>query len=192
MTTTNSNITERSRLNNILHISLLEILGETQTQEFLGQNYEIPVSPSTLHNSLVNTFGALSSSGIEHRIGQAFFRHFIKWMGSDLGFFQSSYKLLPVKNKIIIGFKILSDLYARIFEDKLRIAEDESGYQLQVGNEFPPSDRITYYGCNFIIGFLKEFMSWMGNGKVYAVNEKECRIKGSAFCIFIIGKVPLE
>jgi predicted hydrocarbon binding protein len=113
-------------------------------------------------------------------------------MGSGMGFFQLTYKLLPVKQKVLTGFKTMSAVYGRIFSQKVDFFEDESVYQLQIGSEKSLNEPVGYYGCDFVTGFVKEYMSWVGNGKVYEVNEKECRSNGHDHCIYQISKVPLD
>jgi hypothetical protein len=192
LTTTNPIETERLRYNEILKIALLEILGETQAQNLLGQSRNIRISPSNLHLKLEKTYGNPQNKGIEHRVGQACFRYYLQRMGSEIGLFQPSYKLLPVKQKVLTGLLTMSGVYERIFNDKIHFSEDESGYQLQIGSEKSVPEPVEYYGCDITNGFIKEFLSWVGSGKIYEVNEKECRTNGHDHCIYHISKVPLD
>lgn len=192
MTTTNPIETERSILNELLQIALVEILGETQTQHLLSQNNKTRISLSRLHQQLEKAYGNPSNKGIEHRVGQACFRYFLQRMGSVMGFFQPAYKLSPVKQKVLVGFNAMSEVCSRIFDEKIHIFEDKSAYQLEIGSEKSLHEPVGYYGCDFVVGFIKEFMAWVGNGKVYEVNEKECRSNGHDHCIYQISKVPLD
>ncbi len=165
MTTTNPIETERSRYNEILKIALVEILGETQAQHLLGQNKNTRISPSNLHLQLEEIYGNPQNKGIEHRVGQACFRYYLQRMGSEMGFFQPSYKLLPVKQKVLTGLHTMSGVYERIFNDRIHFSEDISAYQVKIGNEESVHEPVEYYGCDIITGFIKEFMSWVGSGK---------------------------
>ena len=192
MTTTKLNGMERSQLNEILYLALIEILGEKQTQDLLGQDASHLISLSNLHEKLIKTFGCSSSKGIEHRVGQSCFRHFLKRMGSEMGFFQSAFKLFPIKKKILTGFHTMSEVYGRNFNDRIQFTDSGVTYQLKVGNDQSLPVQPLCNGCDLMTGFIKEFMAWVGNGKVYEVNECECRMEGYGYCIFNIGKVPLD
>jgi hypothetical protein len=192
LTTINAIDTERSRINDILQIALVEILGETQTQYLLDQNKETRISLTRLHQRLEEVYSNPSGKGIEHRVGQACFRYFLQRMGSEMGFFQSTFKLLPIKQKVLTGLNAMSGVGSRIFNEKIQFNEKDSSYQLQIGGKKPFDRPVGYYGCDFVVGFIKEFMAWVGNGKVYEVNEKECRSKGHDHCIYQISKVPLD
>lgn len=192
MTTTNLNGMDRSQLNDILHLALIEILGEKQTQEFLGQGGSTAIPLANLHEQLKKAYGISSSKGIEHRVGEACFRHFLKNLGVEMGFFTSDFKLFPINKKVMNGINTLSEIYRRNFNDTIQLMDVGPTYQLKVGNNHSPMDQTAYNGCDIMAGFIKEFMAWVGNGKVYEVNEKECRGKGNGYCIISIGKVPLD
>ena len=192
MTTTKLNGMERSQLNDILHMALIEILGEKQTLDFLGQDGTIAISIPNLHEQLIKAYGIPSSRGIEHRVGEACFRHFLKKMGFELGFFTPDFKLFPIKKKVLTGIHTMSEVYGRNFNDRIQLLDIGPTYQLKVGNNHSLTEPAVCNGCGLVTGFMKEFMAWLGNGKVYEVTENECRREGYGYCIFNIGKVPLD
>ena len=192
MTTNKLNGMERSQLNDILQLALTEILGEKQTLDLLNQDVSSSITIPNLHEQLIKMYGRSSSKGIEHRIGEACFRHFIKRMGFEMGFFQSAFKLYPIKKKILTGFNTMSEIYGSHFDDRIQFTDTGAIYQLKVGNDLSPVEKTVYNGCDMMTGFIKEFMAWVGNSKVYEVNENECRRNGYRYCIFNIGKVPLD
>lgn len=192
MTTTKQNGMERSQLNDILHLALIEILGEKKTMDLLGQDGSTFISLTILHEQLIKVYGISSSKGIEHRVGEACFRHFLKRMGFKMGFFRSAFKLFPIKDKVLTGIHTMSEVYGRNFDDRIEFSDNGTTYELKIGKDHTPLEPTVYKGCDIMSGFIKEFMAWVGNGKVYEVDENECRSKGDVYCILNISKVPLD
>lgn len=180
----------QSTLIDILWTALVEILGENEAGSLKGLRERSSISLTELHQQLNTKFDHPCCNGIEQRIGQACFRIFVKRMGGDVGFFESTFKLLPFKRKVSTGLGLLAEIYQVNFKEAARFNEEDSGYKLMIGN--PKGINRQYYGCDLIQGFLREYMSWAGSGKVYELNEIECRQNGHEVCIYQIGKVPLE
>jgi hypothetical protein len=175
----------------IVRNSILEILGEKQAAEL--HNFQNSLNPDIeeIHLKLGDMLGKVSAIGIEQRIGQAGFRYFLAQLGSELGFFLPTLKLLPTRQKTIKGFGILSDFYRRVNNEEVEFTETGADYQLKMQKE-ADNDTKQYFGCHFLIGFIQEYMAWVGNGKFFLVFESECRSNGYINCIYNISKIPFD
>lgn len=175
----------------IINESIHEILGEVQAAQIIPVPDREHQTLSEIHSRLNDYFGEPVSNGIEQRIGEAGFRIFLSHLGEQSGFFAANYKFLPVRQKFIAGLNLLAGLYRENLDEDAIVLETEQAYQLRLGGN-PGITVHQYRGCEFIKGFLREFGSWAGCGKVFQVDDVECREDGFAQCVYNITKVPLE
>jgi hypothetical protein len=177
--------------NSILRNSILEILGEKQAAELY--NYQFSSNPSIgkLHSRLGEMMGNPSALGVEQRIGQAGFRNFLTQMGEELGLFLPALKFLPTRQKTINGFGILTDFYRKLNDEQVVFSESNLEYHLIMYSK-TKENLNQYRGCHFLTGFIKEYMTWVGSGKIFQVLESECRSNGDLNCIYNISKVPFD
>jgi hypothetical protein len=177
--------------NSILRNSILEILGEKQAAELFNSQFSPNPNIAETHSRLVEMLGNPSALGVEQRIGQAGFRYFLAQMGYELGLFLPSLKLLPTEQKTIKGFSILTDFYQKVNNEKVVFTETDLEYHLIITKETENTLK-QYHGCRFLIGFIQEYMAWVGSGRIFLVVESECRSNGHKNCIYNINKMPFE
>lgn len=190
---------ENSEINNfitnqwnfIVRNSIFEILGEKQAAELYNFQFSSIPNIGDFHSRLGEMLGNPSNLGVEQRIGQAGYRHFLAQMGSDLGFFLPTVKLLPTRQKTLKGFGILADFYQKVNNEEVEFTETDVEYHIKIQKE-ADNDSKKYFGCHFLIGFIQEYMAWVGNGKNFQVIESECRSNGYINCIYNISKVPFD
>jgi len=176
---------------NIVQNSIVEILGEDQAAIVINLNNQNQLSIVDIHKQLMELIGDICTIGIEQRIGEAGFRNFLSKLGEDSGFFTSSIKFLPIRQKFVAGLKILAGLYREKMNEDAVVLETAQAYQIRLGgNPVKPGQH--YLGCTFVTGFLKEYGAWAGCGKVFQVIEVECRRQGFSHCVYNISKIPLE
>jgi hypothetical protein len=177
--------------NSILRNSILEILGEKQAAELYNYQFSSYPSIGKLHSRLGEMLGNPSALGVEQRIGQVGFRHFLTQMGEELGLFLPALKLLPARQKTINGFGILTDFYHKLNDEQVVFSETGVEYHLNIHSKTEKNSK-QYHGCHFLTGFIKEYMTWVGSGKIFQVMESECRSNGDMNCIYNISKVPFD
>jgi predicted hydrocarbon binding protein len=175
----------------IIQNSIVEILGEDQAALVNNLKNQNQISIENIHNRLEELIGDISATGIEQRIGEAGFRVFLSKLGDDTGLFASTIKFLPVRQKFIAGLKILAGLYLEQMKEDAVVLETAQAYQIRLGGD-PVIIGQHFPGCTFVTGFLKEYGAWAGCGKVFQVNEVECRRQGFSHCVYNISKIPLE
>lgn len=177
--------------NSILRNSIIEILGEKQAAELYYSQSSPNPNIDKLHSRLGEMLGKPSALGVEQRIGQAGFRHFLTQMGHELGLLLPPMKLLPTRQKTIKGFGILADFYQKLNTEQVIFSETNEEYRLIIHNKTEEKSK-QYHGCHFLTGFIKEYMTWVGNGKIFLVKESDCRSNGDMNCIYNISKVPFD
>ncbi len=177
--------------NSMLHNSILEILGEKQTAELYHSQFSSNPNIGKLHSRLGEMLGNPSALGVEQRIGQTGFRYFLTQMGEELGLFLPALKLLPTRQKTIKGFGILTDFYRKLNDEQVVFSESNLEYHLIIHSKTKEISK-QYHGCHFLTGFIKEYMTWVGSGKIFQVIESECRSNGDMNCIYNISKVPFD
>ncbi len=177
--------------NSILRNSILEILGEKQAAELYNSQYSRNPNIGEIHSRLGKILGNPSALGVEQRIGQAGFRCFLNQMGDPLGLFLPALRLLPTRQKTINGFGILTDFYRKLIDEQVEFSESNLEYHLIIHSKTEENSN-HYHGCHFLTGFIKEYMTWVGSGKIFQVLESECRSNGDMNCIYNISKVPFD
>ena len=175
----------------ILRNSVIEILGEKQAAELYNSQFSPNPTIGEIHSRLGEMLGNLSALGVERRIGQAGFRYFLGQMGDELGLFLPTLKLLPTRQKTIKGFGILTDFYQNVNNEKVVFTETDAEYRLIIKKEADKYSK-QYHGCHFLMGFIQEYMVWVGSGRNFLVMESECRSNGHNSCIYNISKIPFD
>jgi hypothetical protein len=175
----------------ILHNSIIEILGVKQAAELFNLQFSPDPGVEELHSRLKGMLGYPTVLGVEQRIGQAGFRYFLTQMGNDLGLFSPALKLLPARQKTIKGFGILSNFFQKMNDELIELSETDTEYHVIIHSKLE-NHSSKYHGCHFLIGFIKEYMAWIGSGRVFMVAESECRSDGYKNCIYNIRKDPFD
>ena len=177
--------------NSILRNAVIEIVGEKQAAELYNSQFSPNPTIGELHSRLGEMLGNPSALGVERRIGQAGFRYFLGQMGDELGLFLPTLKLLPTRQKTIKGFGILTDFYQNVNNEKVIFTETDVEYRLIIKKEGENYSK-QYHGCHFLMGFIQEYMAWVGSGRIFLVMESECRSNGHNSCIYNISKIPFD
>ena len=175
----------------ILRNAVIEIVGEKQAAELYNSQFSPNPTIGELHSRLGEMLGNPSALGVERRIGQAGFRYFLGQMGDELGLFLPTLKLLPTRQKTIKGFGILTDFYQNVNSEKVIFTETDVEYRLIIKKEAENYSK-QYHGCHFLMGFIQEYMAWVGSGRNFLVMESECRSNGHNSCIYNINKIPFD
>jgi len=163
---------------------MIEILGE-EVSEMITRE-QPAMTPSTLYFACLKIFGKTSGEGLMIRIGRAFFRILVLSGDENSSLCHPQFRLQGINRKIPLGLSILAKTLGDFLGKHVTIDRVAEGYSWEV--EDYPDTSASATGMrifSFQIGMLQEFMSWLGNGRMYMVeqepdlNSREpvCRIK---------------
>ncbi len=146
-----------------------------------------------LETALSQKYGQRGGSGIILRAGRSSFKYYLNEYGSDLKFDELEFRLLPQNRRISEGLKRISEKINQDLNVHIGTTENSEAWiwTLRDCPECTHSETQDP-NCQFIDGFLQDYLAWSGNGKLYPVNETECKKNGDAACVFQMGKKPLE
>lgn len=168
----------------VLSEALISPLAAAETQ--IG-----PAAVYKLQSVCTARYGRLSARGMALRSGQSSFTYFLKKFGQQAGFEELDFRLLSPKKRIFSGLRTIAQIFAEQCGVPIHTANEANQWVLEVGTAegCSPQDEIP---CGFILGLLKEYMTWISGGKLYAVQETTCRESGSPVCRFVIDQRPLD
>ena len=123
------------------------------------------------------------------RAGRAGFYYWLKAEGDALEKADADFRFSPIKKKIQSGLQYFC---GSILSDKkisFEFKDAEKRWELAMTAAEQSED--SPLECSFLSGFVQEFASWAGMGKLYQVREKGC-VNNPSQCSIIIEKEPVE
>jgi predicted hydrocarbon binding protein len=142
---------------------------------------------------LEDCFGDKSAQGILTRIGRSSFFSYLKTRGEMFGWFDSDYKMLSTRKRLVRGLETLSQNLYHNDKKPIPLTSTDKTWIWQDPDCPWCMERISHgSSCSFTTGFLQEFTYWAGAGKTYLVREVECRAAGGQACVYHIDKKPLD
>lgn len=146
-----------------------------------------------LATALETRYGTLGSRGAAVRIGRASFPGVMQVFGSEDGFEDEEYRLLPARKRARAGLEKL----AAIFECACGIhvavtTEPEAWLWTLADCEVCHDPRVETTISHFMLGLLREYLAWSSGGKVFQVEEIACRADGDLNCVLRIQRLPLD
>jgi predicted hydrocarbon binding protein len=127
------------------------------------------------------------------RIGRVCFNYILREYGGVLGFTVQTFKLLPLKDKIIQVVNELAKVFNSTNQQKVTVNVKQT--QITWNSEQcgicwdRHSDQPV---CYLIVGMLQEALYWVSGGKYFAIEETECQAMGNTSCKFVISRLPLS
>ncbi len=192
----------------ILLESLEEVIGENDVRTLLSRagcadliaNYPpydsqlaFPFSTlSRLLDALEQIYGSHSGRGVALRAGRVAFKYGIRHYGAQLGVFENTFRLLPLKTKLRQGGEALAELFNSHTDQRVRLEERE-GKLLWIIERCPLCWQRQAEGpvCHLAVGLLQESLYWLSNGKIFDVQETACIAQGHPACMIEINLTPL-
>jgi len=163
-------------------------------KEEVGTDNEAQLSElSTIQSALEEVYGKRGGRGIALRAGRASFKYILRMYGASLGLTDLNYRLLPAPVRLKTGLASLARLFSELEGGQVEIEQTETAWIWRSHKcPFCWQRKSIDPACTFTVGLLQEFLAWNSGGKVFHVEEMECRAKGKSACVFRIDAQPLE
>ena len=190
-------------------MAMEEILGSTRVNELfpladspehlikdylpVGQDPKFPLKQiSHLQAGLESAYGTQVGRGLAVRIGRVCFKHSLGEFGSELGFSDLSFRLLPLQAKLKTSNEAFAALFNAITDQQVRLVTDEKSITWQI--EHCPlcrERRSDLPCCHLAVGWLQEALFWVSGGRCFEVEEQKCIASGDSACTIVIDRTPM-
>ncbi len=160
----------KDQVEGLIRYSISEILGEEVTERLI---HDISTfSLIELRQECKTMYGEISGNGLMIRMGRAFFRKMVLADNEDSPLYHPLFRFQGLSKKIPAGLSILARILGNLSGKSVRIFPSEEGYYWEIDgcSEFSTLEPDNA-GCPFQLGVLQEFMSWLGSGKMYRVDQ---------------------
>lgn len=147
---------------------------------------------SHLQAGLERAYGARAGRGLALRIGRVCFKFSLGEFGSELGFSDLSFRLLPLQAKLKTSNEAFAVLFNTITGQHIHLETDEKCITWQI--EHCPLCRSRHSEvpcCHLAVGWLQEALFWVSGGKYFEVEERKCIANGDSACTIVIDRAPL-
>ncbi len=190
------------QITSVIDAGLLEIIGEPGVSELAKSMPKERSSSFKDASSPVKSFGIRSTeialksiygeqvyAGIAQRAGGASLKYFLMALGGRLGFNDAEFRLLPVNKKKLLGLQRISDELTSAYGMLTKVSEKKDSYSIEITNcRECEGMRARIPSCHFILGFLHEYLSWLGGGRYFQVIETSCLARKDKSCLFELSK----
>ncbi len=137
--------------------------------------------------------GSLGARGLAVRIGRASFPGFVKIYGSDEGFEDAEYRLLPVRKRARAGLEKLAAIFNRACGLRIVVDSEPDAWVWTIADCHQCSDPLIESALShFMLGLLQQYLGWISGGKVFQVEETACQAKSYPNCVIRIHRKPLD
>jgi len=128
--------------------------------------------------------------GVMIRAGRAGFQYWLRQEGDTLEKIDPDFNLSPVRKKITNGLAQICGVFTSSNRYNTVVKNDAESWEL----EFSGTDGglVSPLECGFISGFVQEFASWAGMGRLYQVRAKTGAGSHPHQFTIIIKKEPVE
>ncbi len=183
-----------SRMCVLVRASLLEIVGEEDSKPLLAHlSVDVLWSLAELRVKLADRYGNVSASGLMWQIGRSFFREYLVNLKDGDGLLLPDLRFLPFRRKAQAGLAILAREFSGVDQQQVTASSRGGLYLWRIENCLDCNHpRIKDNDCSFYLGFLQEYLAWIGGGRAYIVEEKECISRGANACLISINLDPVE
>jgi predicted hydrocarbon binding protein len=138
-------------------------------------------------------FGLSGSQGLALRMGRAAFKYGLQVYGEDFGFRDTEFRLLPAPRRMWTGLNTLAQKITETYGQPMQVTDRGAFWEWRVTDDPQAAESAgTAAMCFLLSGLLQAFLNWAGGGRIYRVNETECRLSGSPACVFMIEKKPID
>lgn len=198
-----------NRLGRILLIAMEEVIGRNGVNAVLNQaklrsrinsypknNLDKNVrfdEVSQIQAALEASYGIRGGRGLSLRTGRACFKHILHEFGTEMGFSDLAFRLMPLDEKIHKTAEVLAEMYNRYSDQQVELTEAGNRYLWTITRcPYCWNRRADDSICLHAIGLLQEALYWVSSGKFYNIEEVACIAKGDKACVIVIDKQHLE
>lgn len=137
--------------------------------------------------------GMLGARGIAVRIGRASFPGFVRTFGSEDGFEDADYRLLPVRKRARVGLEKFAAIFMCACGMKISVDTEPEAWIWTVADCPQCSNpHIESAVSHFMLGLLQQYLAWISGGKVFLAEEAACQANGAPNCVIRISRLPLD
>ncbi len=137
--------------------------------------------------------GSLGARGIAMRIGRACFPGFVRSFGSDGGFEDAEYRLLPVRKRARAGLEKLAAIFDCACGLRIVVDTTPDAWIWTINDCRQCSNpQVESAVSHFMLGLLQQYLGWISGGKVFQVEETACQANGDPNCVIRIHRLPLD
>ena len=165
---------------------LCEIFGPAREMFLVGKNDQ-HIDLLSVKINLNEKMGIDETRGMFQRAGRASFYYWMRLNSSDLGWKETSFRLLPPAKRIRRSLCDLLKWMDRENYLKAELMDSLETWQILATGLIGPNARLE---CNYFVGLLQELCCWAGAGKFYPARETHCQAAGEKNCVILIEKKP--
>jgi len=146
-----------------------------------------------LLGTMENRHGRLGVRGIAVRVGRAAFPELVKAYGSEGGFEEPEYRLLPVRKRARVGLEKIAAIFNCACQLRVAVDTEPDAWVWTVA-ECPvcADPQVESVVSHFMLGLLQAYLSWISGGKMFQVEETACMADGAPNCIIRIQRLPID
>jgi predicted hydrocarbon binding protein len=146
-----------------------------------------------LQASLEKLYGLRGSQGLALRSGRACFKYGLREFGTQLGYTETAFRLLPLNLKIYTAAQLFAESLNKAGYKRVLVEENATQVLVHIENCPFCQNRHADSGVCFIaIGLLQEALYWLSGGKHFRIEETDCIAKGDPRCTLVLQKQPVE
>ena len=176
------------------------VLNLARLQQYIGDypanNFEKDFSFESvgqLLQALDEMYGPRGGRGLARRAGHACFKFGVKDFGPMLGIADLTFRVLPLRMKLRVGFEVLAQTFNKFTDHLVRLGEDEQYFHWIMERCGTCWGRQTDSPCcHLALGILEEGLYWVSGGKNFYLEEVSCIAVGDSTCSILIAKRPLD
>lgn len=146
-----------------------------------------------LNQGLYELFGPRGGRRLALLTGSSFFRRGLVEIGSLAGITDLAHTSLPLQIKLRDGLTAVARTFSQSSDQITCLVEQELQFLYHV-DACPVCWQRTSEEplCFITVGFLREALHWLGNGKEFRVRQSSCIAMGEASCVFRIDREPIK
>lgn len=204
-----SQYTFANKMGQIVYLAMEEVIGRSGVSAILNlarlqeridhyppNNFDREFSFDELGQllqALEEMYGPRSGHGLARRIGRACFQLGVKDLGPVLGVADLTFRVLPLRMKVKVGFEVLIRMFDRFSDHQVRLEESEQYFKWIIERcGLCWGRHCDSPCCHLAVGILDEGLYWLSGGKSFYLEEESCIAAGDETCTILIGKQPLE
>ncbi len=182
----------RNGVNAVLNLARLQ----QRIGDYPSNNFEKDFSfddVGQLLQALDEMYGPRGGRGLARRAGHACFKFGVKDFGPMLGIADLTFRVLPLRMKLRVGFEVLAQTFNKFTDHLVRLGEDEQYFHWIMERCGTCWGRRTDSPCcHLALGILEEGLYWVSGGKNFYLEEVSCIAVGDNACTILVAKRPLD